>query len=228
MSKYFLDYSCKSTLFMGSIILFVFFFAITPTFGFDNGVFGEIRFDIDSYTLDISKSGTGGGTVSSSQVGINCGSDCTEIYDEDATVILTATPSTGSVFSGWSGDCSGSNQQTTLLLDSDKNCTATFSSIPPNIIYVNKADSTCGDNDPCYTSIQNAIDNAATGSVILVKQGIYEESLSLGSSKALLIKGGYNSTYNKQTANTTFIQAPGPTTIKASSGSLKFQMISVK
>ena len=53
-----------------------------------------------------------------------------------------------------------------------------------------------------------------TGSVILVKRGIYVESLNLKSDKTLLIKGGYNSTYDQQTANATFIQAPGPTSIK--------------
>ena len=86
----------------------------------------------------------------------------------------------------------------------------------------------CGDKEPCYSKIQDAIDNAVTGSVILVKRGIYVESLNLKSDKTLLIKGGYNSTYDQQTANATFIQAPGPTSIKASSGSLKCQMINVK
>ena len=89
-------------------------------------------------------------------------------------------------------------------------------------------DGTCGGKSPCYPSIQDAIDNAATGSVILVKQGTYEESLSLESDKTLTIKGGYNEEYDQPTANTTFIQPSGPTTIKASSGSLKFQMINVK
>ena len=90
------------------------------------------------------------------------------------------------------------------------------------------SDGNCGSKTPCYASIQGAIDDAVAGSAILVKQGAYEESVSLESAKTLLIKGGYNSTYDQQAANTTFIQAPGPTTIKASSGSLKFQMINVK
>ena len=91
------------------------------------------------------------------------------------------------------------------------------------------SDGNCGTKDPCYTKIQDAIDAAATGSVILVKQGTYAESLSVGSGKTLLIKGGYDSVdYDQQTANTTVVNAPGATTIKASSGSLKFQMINVK
>ena len=89
-------------------------------------------------------------------------------------------------------------------------------------------DGDCGVNNPCYDSIQDAIVNAATGSTILVRQGTYEESLNLETAKTLLIKSGYNEAYDQQTANTTFIQATGPTTIKAPSGSSKFQMINVK
>lgn len=97
-----------------------------------------------------------------------------------------------------------------------------------NALYVS-SNGNCGTKNPCYDSIQEAIQDAATGSVIHVKQGTYAESLSLESAKTLLIKGGYNTIeYDQQTANTTFIQAPGPTNIQALSGSLKFQMINVK
>ncbi len=107
---------------------------------------------------------------------------------------------------------------------SDVTFTTSFSTIS----YVS-SDGNCGTKDPCYSKIQDAIDNASTGSVILVKYGTYAESLSMGSNKTLVIKGGYNTTeYNQQTANTTLIQAPGLINIQASSGSLKFQMINVK
>ena len=103
-----------------------------------------------------------------------------------------------------------------------------FTTNSTSVLYVS-SDGNCGINAPCHSKIQDAIDAAATGSVILVKKGTYAESLSLGSGKRLLIKGGYNSTeYDQQTANTTFIRASGPTTIKASSGSLKFQMINIE
>ena len=92
--------------------------------------------------------------------------------------------------------------------------------IDPTVSYVS-SDGNCGTKEPCYSKIQDAIDTAATGSTIFVKKGTYAEILSLGSNKNLLIKGGYNEAYDEQTANTTFINAPGPTNIKASSGSLK-------
>jgi hypothetical protein len=100
-------------------------------------------------------------------------------------------------------------------------------SINQPTVYVSP-DGNCGTKTPCYSKIQDAINNAATGSVILVKQGTYPESISLGSAKTLLVKGGHNSAYDQQTANTTFIQGLGQTTIKAPSGSLKFEMLTIK
>jgi hypothetical protein len=64
----------------------------------------------------------------------------------------------------------------------------------------------CGTGEPCYNKIQEAIDAAPDGSEILVRQGTYEESISLTGTKTVLVKGGYDSAYSGQTANTTFIQ----------------------
>jgi len=102
-----------------------------------------------------------------------------------------------------------------------------FTTANEDILYVS-SDGDCGTKSPCYDSIQDAIDDAPTESVILVKQGTYAESISLGNTKTLLIKGGYNSTYDQQTANTTFIQAPVQTSIQAPSGTLTFQMLTIK
>ena len=75
---------------------------------------------------------------------------------------------------------------------------------------------------------EDAIDDAPAGSSILVKQGNYPESLSLGTAKTVTVKGGFDSAYDQQIANTTFIQAPGQTTIQAPSGSLKFEMLTIR
>jgi hypothetical protein len=48
----------------------------------------------------------GSGSVSS-PAGIDCGSDCSEKLDYGASLVLTAVPSSGMAFLGWSGACSG-------------------------------------------------------------------------------------------------------------------------
>jgi len=62
----------------------------------------EVRF-----TLSVGLSGNGHGIVISNPDGILCGSDCSEMYNPNTIVTLTATPDADSIFSGWSGDCSG-------------------------------------------------------------------------------------------------------------------------
>lgn len=59
------------------------------------------------FALDVTKSGNGTGRVTSSPAGIDCGSDCSGSYDEGTSVTLTAQPNASSLFTGWSGACTG-------------------------------------------------------------------------------------------------------------------------
>ena len=80
----------------------------------------------NTVTLQVNKSGTGTGTVTSNPSGINCGSSCTKSFSKGTVVTLTATPSSGSVFAGWSGGgCSGTGN-CTLTVGSNTTVTATF------------------------------------------------------------------------------------------------------
>ncbi len=78
--------------------------------------------------LDVIRSGNG--TVVDNTGGINCGSDCTENYSGSPTITLTATPTTGRVFTGWGGDCSGRGV-CTVVVSSQKSVNAYFA-IDPN------------------------------------------------------------------------------------------------
>lgn len=58
-------------------------------------------------TLNVVKAGSGVGTVTSSPAGISCGASCSANLTFPSTITLTAVPSTGSAFTGWSGACTG-------------------------------------------------------------------------------------------------------------------------
>jgi len=81
----------------------------------------------DMFTLDVAVSGSG--SVTSAPAGINCGSDCTEDYDENTIVTLTALADLGSTFAGWSGACSGTGT-CSVTMDAAKSVTATFTLLP--------------------------------------------------------------------------------------------------
>ena len=80
-----------------------------------------------SYTLTVTKEGTGNGTVTSSPAGINCGDDCSETYSKVQEVKLTAKADTNSTFTGWSGGgCSGTGT-CVVVVNTDIALTAAFS-----------------------------------------------------------------------------------------------------
>ena len=82
-------------------------------------------FNKRQWQLSVSKSGSGTGTVSDSASGIDCGSICTSLLDDGTAVSLTATPAAGSVFTGWSGDCS-STGTCSPAMTANRSVAATF------------------------------------------------------------------------------------------------------
>jgi hypothetical protein len=77
-------------------------------------------------SLSVTKNGTGTGTVTSSPVGIACGTDCGETLPVGTPVTLTAAAATGSVFAGWSGACSGTAATCSWTMSAATAVTATF------------------------------------------------------------------------------------------------------
>ena len=58
-------------------------------------------------------------------------------YNTGAVVQLTATPSMGYIFNGWSGDATGSLNPLSVTMNANKNITANFTLIPANTFTLN-------------------------------------------------------------------------------------------
>ena len=84
--------------------------------------------------LTVALAGTGTGAVTSSSGGINCGTACSASFAPNSQVTLTATPTGGSTFTGWTGGgCSG-NGACSVTLASSETITATFAAaVVPNL-----------------------------------------------------------------------------------------------
>lgn len=80
-----------------------------------------------TFTLGVTKSGTGTGSVTSTPAGISCGTDCTEAYASGSVVALSAQPAAGSTFVGWSGACIGT-AACSVTMDAAKSVGAAFTS----------------------------------------------------------------------------------------------------
>lgn len=79
--------------------------------------------------LSVQKAGNGEGTVTSAPSGISCGSTCSGSFNTNSPITLTAAASAGSVFTGWTGACSGTST-CTVTLSANASVTATFSTAP--------------------------------------------------------------------------------------------------
>jgi len=87
----------------------------------------------EGFTLSVSKSGGGTGTIGSVPNGINCGTGCnsqTATFAGNSSVQLSASAASGSTFAGWGGDCASAGTSTIaqVTLSGNKTCTATFQS----------------------------------------------------------------------------------------------------
>src|SRR5438477_3689729 len=77
-----------------------------------------------NFQLTVTTSGSG--TVTSSPAGLSCPSTCVAKFKSGTTVTLTATASSGSEFTGYSGACSGTVCK--LVLSSNQSVSASFGS----------------------------------------------------------------------------------------------------
>ena len=94
-----------------------------PDAGIDDPiVLAPIRF---VQPLTVTVSGAATGFVTSSPAGIACGASCSASFRTGTVVTLTATPSTGAMFAGWSGACAGT-ATCTVSMTAPQSVGATF------------------------------------------------------------------------------------------------------
>jgi hypothetical protein len=80
----------------------------------------------NTFPLAVSKAGSGQGTVTSNPAGIDCGTTCLAVFNQNTVVTLTATAAAGSTFGGWSGaGCTGTGT-CIVTMNAAQTVTATF------------------------------------------------------------------------------------------------------
>lgn len=119
------------------------------------------------YTLTVTSSGAGGSSGTVSDGGISCPTTCFQTYAAGTTIVLTATPTSGSTFAGWSGACSGTGS-CTVTVNADESVTAEFVpllpySCPSTSTIVSKV---LGDNEVYSVEFTAAADELITGGYV--------------------------------------------------------------
>lgn len=75
--------------------------------------------------LTVTKRGTGTGAVTSLPAGIDCGTTCVAAFENGTAFALTASVTNDSLFTGWSGACTGT-QGCNVAMNISRSVTATF------------------------------------------------------------------------------------------------------
>ena len=83
--------------------------------------------------LTVTLGGSGAGVVTSA-AGINCPADCTKSLGRGTTVTLEALPAADSLFTGWSGACTGTSPSCTTTISGAAAITAMFTRKPHLVI----------------------------------------------------------------------------------------------
>ena len=109
------------------------------TFAFNAAATATATFNVAQAPLTVTRAGNGTGSVASTPAGITCGATCTANFNVGSSVLLSATPSPGSAFTGWSGGavCVGTGP-CSVTVNNPTTVTATFA-IVTHVLTVAKA-----------------------------------------------------------------------------------------
>ncbi|MDO9308264.1 MAG: hypothetical protein Q7V04_04295, partial [Deltaproteobacteria bacterium] len=166
--------------------------------------------------LTVSITGAGNVNVTSLPTGIVCTGTWCRIFDFNTSVTLTASPSIGSDYGIWGGNCAGTASiPCTLTMDANKAVTATFPI----------QDNARLNNDPTpYGTVLSAY-NAATvnGTIIKLRDKAFPEALDADNGTTVTLSGGYAADFGTTHTGVTSI-----TSLIISLGSLTIDNLTIK
>lgn len=140
---------------------------------------------------------TGNGTVN---IGSNvcASSSCTYLFRPGIQVTLTAVPDSGSLFTGWSGDCITNNDDCQMTMDTDRNVASTFIAMPPLRLVGAAA-------NYYYQTFSEAYASTQAGSTVTIQARSVElqEDIDLNSNVFVSLKGGYDNSFTDNKEYTT-------------------------
>jgi serine protease AprX len=187
-----------------------------PNNSWGNGLLDlHSAYDSATFTLGVNLQGDGSGSVSSAPDGISCPVGCSHRFGSSVKVTLSAKPGEYSIFSGWSGACTGNLCEVTMEMD--REVTALFDLDMPHSTRIDKP---AQDDYPSLTAAYGA---AASGAVISAWGITFHEDLLCAEDKAITLKGGYNEGY---TANVGYTTLHGKLTV--GSGSLSVDKLIIR
>jgi len=152
--------------------------------------------------LSIAFSGLGAGTVTSVTPAISTNSNLTRPIDFGLNIALHPAPAEFSLFSGWTGACSGTGD-CLLAMTAARSVIATFAKNPDRVRI-------SGATPVYFPDIQSAYASAAPGNTIQVWGTDFTGPLNFTTNKAVTLKGGYNGVW---TANTGYSAVTGAMTV---------------
>ena len=132
-----------------------------------------------TYSLTVNKAGTGAGTVSAT-----CGTAaCPASVNAGTGVSLSATPASGSAFTGWTGTVISANNPLSVTVNGNTTETATFNSsnTSASTYYVatNGSDSNPGTLASPWLSISNSLGKMKGGDTLYIRGGTYTGSVDI-------------------------------------------------
>ena len=167
---------------------------VTDSDGSTNTLIRTNYISVSEYTLTIDLIGSG--RVVSSPGGIDCATDCTEIYDAGTVVTLTAEPADPlSYFMGWTGGgCSGTDECVVTMNDNTE-VTAEFYECPYTSVRIL-------DSPEVYYSIQDAYDDTSNGDTIQSQARVFDEDLYIDRGNVIAFESGFDCNYVGTAGNT--------------------------